>query len=86
MKLNKLERQVPSAQLNVTLPGKLKAELDSYAAYYQQVHGEAIGVRRLIVEIARNFVDSDREFQAWTKRNSSGIGNTNGSTTHPAAR
>ena len=55
MKLNRVEKQVPSAQVNVTLPGKLKAELDSYAAYYQQVHGEPIGIRKLIVEIARSF-------------------------------
>ena len=37
MKLNKVEKQLPSAQVNVTLPGKLKTELDSYAAYYQQI-------------------------------------------------
>ena len=86
MKLGKLEKQLPSAQVNVTLPGKLKTELDSYAAYYQHIHGEAIGVRRLIVEIARNFVDSDREFQAWLKRRSNGIGDANGAATHPSVR
>ena len=35
MRLNKVDKQLPSAQVNVTLPGKLKAELDGYAAYYQ---------------------------------------------------
>jgi hypothetical protein len=86
MKLNKVEKQLPSAQVNVTLPGKLKAELDSYAAYYQQVHGEPIGIRKLIVELARNFVETDREFQTWDKRNSGRIANTNGSTAHPPLR
>lgn len=86
MKLNKVEKQLPSAQVNVTLPGKLKAELDSYAAYYQQVHGEPIGIRKLIVELARNFVETDREFQTWDKRNSGRMSNTNGSTTNPPLR
>jgi|GEM_PF-5976261 len=36
MKLGKVEKQLPSAQVNVTLPGRLKLELDGYAAYYQQ--------------------------------------------------
>jgi hypothetical protein len=79
MKLSKVEKQLASAQVNVTLPGRLKVELDGYAAYYQHIHGEAIGVRRLIVEIARNFVESDREFQAWLKRHSNGVGDANGS-------
>ena len=86
MKLAKLEKQLPSAQVNITLPGRLKTELDGYAAYYQQIHGEAIGVRRLIVEIVRNFVESDREFQAWLKRHSTVIGDANGTAAHPSVR
>jgi hypothetical protein len=86
MKLAKLEKQLPSAQVNITLPGRLKTELDGYAAYYQQIHGEAIGVRRLIVEIVRNFVDSDREFQSWLKRNSRPVAGANGGPAHPAVR
>jgi hypothetical protein len=86
MRLNKVEKQLPSAQVNVTLPGKLKAELDGYAAYYQQIHGEVIGVRRIIVEIVRNFVDSDREFQSWLKRHSNIIADVNCSPTHPTLR
>ena len=86
MKLAKLEKQLPSAQVNVTLSGRLKVELDGYAAYYQQIHGEAIGVRRLIVEIVRNFVESDREFQAWLKRHSTVIGDANGTAAHPSVR
>lgn len=86
MKLNKVEKQLPSAQVNVTLPGKLKAELDSYAAYYQHVHGEPIGIRKLIVELARNFVETDREFQTWDKRNSPRMSNTNDNTAHPSLR
>jgi hypothetical protein len=86
MRLNKLEKQLPSEQVNITLPGKLKTELDGYAAYYQQIHGDAIGVRRIIVEIVRNFVESDREFQAWLKRQANGQTITNGSPTHPASR
>ena len=86
MRLNKVEKQLPSAQVNVTLPGNLKAELDGYVAYYRHIHGDAIGIRRIIVEIVRNFVESDREFQAWLKRNSNGLADTNGDPTHPALR
>ncbi len=90
MKLTKVEKQLPSAQVNVTLSGRLKSELDRYASYYQHVHGEAIGIRKLIVEMLRNFVDSDREFQAWARRisgsNSGSITHTNGSTTHSSAK
>lgn len=86
MKLTKVEKQLPSAQVNVTLSGKLKSELDRYVVYYQHVHGEAIGIRKLIVEMLRNFVDSDREFQAWARRSSGSITDTNGSTTHSSAK
>ena len=86
MKLSKLEKQLPSAQVNITLPGKLKTELDSYAAYYQHVHGEPIGIRKLLVEMARSFIEADREFQAWLKRHSNGIGDANGGPAHPSAR
>jgi hypothetical protein len=86
MRLSKVEKQLPSAQVNLTLPGKLKLELDGYAAYYNHIHGEAIGIRRIIVEIVRNFVESDREFQAWLKRNSNGVADTNGGPTHPSVR
>jgi hypothetical protein len=86
MRLNKVDKQLPSAQVNVTLPGKLKAELDGYAAYYQHIHGEAIGIRRIIVEIVRNFVESDREFQSWIKRHSSSLADRNGSPTHSEMR
>ncbi len=86
MRLNKVEKQLPSAQVNVTLPGKVKVELDGYAAYYQHMHGESIGIRRIIVEIVRNFVESDREFQTWLKRNSSRVADTNGGRAQPALR
>ena len=84
MRLNKIEKQLPSEQVYITLSGKLKSELTNYATYYQQIHGEAIPTRTLIVEIIRDFVQSDREFQAWTKRNSNGVGDTNGSSANPS--
>jgi hypothetical protein len=86
VRLNKVEKQLPSVQLNVTLPGKLKVELDAYTAYYQHIHAETIGVRRLIVEIVRDFVESDREFQSWRKRHSSVVADMNGTPAHPAVR
>lgn len=86
MRLNKVEQQMKSAQVNITLPGKLKSELDGYAAYYQHIHGDAIGIRRIIVEIVRNFVESDREFQSWLKRHHNNVADMNGGPTQPATR
>jgi hypothetical protein len=86
MRLNKVEQQLKSAQVNVTLPGKLKTELDGYAAYYQHIHGEVIGIRRIIVEIVRSFVESDREFQSSLKRHSKDITDTNGGPAQQAMR
>ncbi len=86
MRLNKVEKQLKSAQVNITLPGRLKAELDGYAAYYQHIHGDAIGIRRIIVEIVSNFVESDREFQSWLKRHSSRVADMNGSPTQSEMR
>jgi len=86
MRLNKVEKQLRSAQVNITLPGKLKFELDGYAAYYQHIHGEDIGIRRIIVEIVRNFVESDREFQSWLKRHSGSVADMNGSPAHSEMR
>jgi len=34
----------------------------------------------------RNFVESDREFQAWLKRHAGGGAHANGGPAHPAAR
>lgn len=86
MKLSKVEKQLPSTQVNVTLPGKFKAELDSYAIYYEHIHGDAIGIRQLIVEITRNFMESDREFHAWQRRRSNGASITHTSNAQPAAK
>ncbi len=86
MRLNKVEQQLKSAQVNITLPGKLKGELDGYATYYQHIHGDAIGIRRIIVEIVRNFVDSDREFQSWLKRLNNNVADMNASPTHSEMR
>jgi hypothetical protein len=86
MKLNKIEKQLPTEQVKINLPGKLKVDLDSYGAYYEHSHGEAINIRTLIVEIVRDFVQSDREFQAWTKRHSNGAGDANGSPAHTSTR
>ncbi len=86
MRLNKVEKQLPSAQVNITLPGKLKAELDDYTSYYQHTHGDAISIRRIIVEIVRNFVESDREFQSWLKRHSNNVAGMNGSPTQSEMR
>lgn len=42
MKLTRITKRQPPVQLRVSVSGELNAGLESYARYYQQVHGEAI--------------------------------------------
>ena len=57
MKLTKVEKQLPSAQVNVTLSGKLKSELDRYAcllpARARRGHRHPQADRRDVTELRR---------------------------------
>jgi hypothetical protein len=87
MKLTRMVKPLRSVQVRVTLTGNLNAMLESYARYYEHVHGEAVEPNALIPEILHAFIDADREFQVWHRsgNNRSHVHNTdmsspNGST------
>ena len=87
MKLARIAKPLRSLQVRVTLEGGLNAALESYARYYEHVHGDAVDSKALIPEILRAFLDADREFQVWSRsgatsqqRHNPTAASTNGST------
>ena len=67
MKLTRIAKPLRSVQVRVTLTGDLNAVLESYARYYEHVHGESVEPKTLIPEILHAFLDADREFQVWRR-------------------
>ena len=67
MKLARIAKPLRSVQVRVTLAGELNAALESYARYYEHVHGDSVEPRALIPEILAAFIEADREFQAWSR-------------------
>ena len=71
MKLARIAKPPRSLQVRVTLAGDLNAALESYARYYEHVHGDAVDSKALIPEILSAFLQADREFQAWARSSGS---------------
>ena len=67
MKLARIAKPLRSLQVRVTLAGDLNAALESYARYYEHVHGDAVDSKALIPEILSAFLKADREFQSWSR-------------------
>jgi len=67
MKLARISKPLRSVQVRVMLAGDLDASLERYARYYQHVHAEPVDARVLIPEILRAFLETDREFQLWSR-------------------
>ena len=67
MKLARIAKPLRSLQVRVTLAGDLNAALESYARYYEHVHGDAVDSKALIPEILSAFLQADREFQSWSR-------------------
>jgi hypothetical protein len=51
MKLARIAKPLGSLQVPVTLTGDLNAALESYARYYEHLHGDAVDSKALIPEI-----------------------------------
>jgi hypothetical protein len=71
MKLARIAKPLRSLQVRVTLAGDLNAALESYARYYEHVHGDAVDSKALIPEILGAFLPADREFQTWARSSGS---------------
>jgi hypothetical protein len=67
MKLTRITKPLRSVQVRVTLAGELNAALESYARYYEHVHGDSVEAKALIPEMLHAFVEADREFQSWSR-------------------
>ena len=67
MKLERIAKPLRSLQVRVTLAGDLNAALESYARYYEHVHGDKVDSKALIPEILSAFLQADREFQSWSR-------------------
>jgi len=67
MKLARIAKPLRSLQVRVTLAGDLNAALESYARYYEHVHGDTVDSKALIPEILSAFLQADREFRLWSR-------------------
>ncbi|GEM_PF-761970 len=65
MKLKLKDKELPPAQLRLTLPGNLKASLDEYLVYLRDTSHCEAELKEVALEMLRQFVEADREFKAW---------------------
>jgi hypothetical protein len=52
-------------RLNVEVHHELATDLDRYRAFYKQSYGADVSEGDLLREMARRFMESDREFQSF---------------------
>lgn len=67
MKLRLKEKELPRAQLRLTLPGNLKASLDEYLVYLRDSSHREAELKEVALEMLRQFVETDRDFRTWRK-------------------
>ena len=61
-----------AALLKGRVPGELHTALTAYTAYYRETTGQTIELWPLIVQILQQFLDADKDFQAWRRRTQNG--------------
>ncbi len=67
MKLKLKDKELPPAQLRLTLPGTLKASLDEYLVYLRDTSQREAELKEVALEMMRQFVETDRDFKAWRR-------------------
>jgi hypothetical protein len=72
MKLKLKDKELPPAQLRLTLPGNLKASLDEYLLYLRDTSRREAELKEVVLEMLRQFVETDRDFKAWRKERGGG--------------
>lgn len=72
MKLRLKEKELPPAQLRLTLPGNLKASLDEYLVYLRDTSHREAELKEVTLEMLRQFMETDRAFKAWRKERGAG--------------
>jgi hypothetical protein len=68
MKLKLREKELPPVQLRLVVPAGLKEMLDRYVAFVQEGSGREVEARQIAVEILGQFMESDRQFKRWQRR------------------
>jgi hypothetical protein len=68
MKLKLREKELPPVQLRLVVPAGLKEMLDRYVGFVQEGSGREVEARQIAVEILAQFMESDRQFKQWQRR------------------
>ena len=68
MKLKLREKESPPVQLRLVVPAGLKEMLDQYVAFVQEDSLREVEARQIAVEILAQFMESDRQFKRWQRR------------------
>ncbi|HLK80739.1 MAG TPA: DUF2274 domain-containing protein [Xanthobacteraceae bacterium] len=68
MKLKLKDKELPPAQLRLTLPGNLKGSLDEYLVYLRDTSHREPDLKEVALEMLRQFVETDRDFRTWRKQ------------------
>lgn len=65
-------RVYPAVVIKGRVPGDLHTALTAYTTYYRETTKQAIELWPLVLQILRQFVETDRDFQLWRRRTDQG--------------
>ena len=68
MKLKLREKELPPVQLRLVVPAGLKEMLDEYVGFAREGSGREVEAREIAVEMLAQFMESDRQFRQWQRR------------------
>ena len=68
MKLKPAPKPATPREIKLRLEADTYGELEAYAELYEAEYADAIDVPKLAAEILRQFLETDRAFRAWKKR------------------
>jgi hypothetical protein len=61
-------RAYPAVVIKGRVPGELHTALTAYTAYYRETTKQTIELWPLVLQMLRQFVETDRDFQLWCRR------------------
>ena len=68
MKLRLKDKELPPSQLRLVVPARVRAKLDGYVEFVRDALGREVEAKEIAVEMLEQFMESDREFRLWQKR------------------
>ena len=68
MKLKPAPKPATPRELKLRLEADTYGELEAYAELYEAEYEEAIDIPKLAAEILRQFLQNDRAFRSWKRR------------------